>query len=326
MTPRPGGPQPRADGAPVRPRALAPGATFRIVAPSGCLDGEADILRARECLTGLGYRVDFAPRIFDRWKYFAGTDPHRAAEFMEAATDPGVDAVIAARGGYGFTRLLPLLDFDRIAECGKLFVGFSDFTAFHLAALARGPLVTFAGPMAAADLGAPEPDHDMVAQFTAVLSGRPTVVRGESARAPGTAGSVDGTLWGGNLSLVAHLLGTPYFPVVEDGILFVEEVNEQPYQIERMLMALWHAGVLGRQRAILVGGLTGCEPTSRSRVPYTVEDVLEAVAERFQGPVLTGLPFGHIRDKTTLPVGGQARLAWHDARWELAFGDYVRAR
>lgn len=325
MSPETDDPAPPAGSALVRPRALPPGGTFRIVAPSGCLDGESDILRARDCLTGLGYRVEFDPRIFERWKYFAGSDDRRAAEFMEAATDPGVHAVVAARGGYGFTRLLPLLDFDRIAESGKLYVGFSDFTAFHLAALARGPLVSFAGPMAAADLGAAEPDHDMLAQFMAVLSGRPAVLRGETHRPPQVPGRVEGTLWGGNLSLVAHLLGTPYFPDVDDGILFVEEVNEQPYQIERMLMALWHAGVLERQRAILIGSFTGCEPTARSRVPYTVEDALDALSERYAGPVLTGLPFGHIREKTTLPVGGRARLQWHGTRWELALHDYVRA-
>ena len=299
------------------PRRLRDTPTIALVAPSGCVLGAAEIERAHHRLEVFGFRVLRDPALLGRWKYFSAPDRERADTLQQFALDPEVDVVMAARGGYGMSRILGLLDFERIGAARKAFIGFSDFTAFHLAALARAHLVTLAGPMAAVDVGAEATSSFAIGRLRRALAGEPIALDCRSSRpAPGT-GHCKGMLWGGNLSLVAHLVGTPYLPEVEGGILFLEEVNEQPYQIERMLVQLELAGVLARQKAILLGAFTGCEPTARSRVPYTLPEAIESIAERFAGPILDGLPFGHVHDKATLPVGAPADLSWRGSHWEL---------
>jgi muramoyltetrapeptide carboxypeptidase len=131
-----------------------------------------------------------------------------------------------------------------------------------------------------------------------------------------------GTAWGGNLSLLAHLVGTPYLPHIEAGILFIEDVNEEPYRVERMLLQLEHAGVLRRQQAVVLGQMNRCDPSAGAHTPYSMEDVVGALRDRLPIPVLCNGPFGHVRDKITIPLGGQVTVSIASDRYSLMFSEY----
>jgi len=225
------------------------------------------------------------------------------------------------RGGYGFTRLLDRLDYAALARAGKRWMGHSDFTAFQLAALAKAGIVTFAGPMASYDFGAPIPSAFTLEQCFGVLGNDAWSV--ECAVDGPPAVSARGVLWGGNLALVAHLVGTTYLPDVTGGILFLEDVAEHPYRIERMLYQLLHAGILARQRAVLLGAFTEYQLNAND-AGYDVTAAIAHLRQRVAVPIYTGLPFGHVPDKLTLPVGGQCDLAVSDGRALLRFSDYAR--
>lgn len=296
------------------PRPLLPGATIGLFAPSGVVHTarhEQSVIR----LEDLGYRVVVAPEAASQWRYFAGTDDERLASFHRLLADPAIDGLMMIRGGYGWSRLLHRVDWLLVAAARKPLIGFSDFTALNLGALAKAQLVTFAGPGAAIDFGGADDPDDVQADHAfmdahcwPVLRGEPLLAGPFACEHSYAAQEIRGPLWGSNLSLIAHLTGTPYMPAIDGGILFVEEVTEQPYAIERMFMQLFHAGILQRQRAIVLGDFSDCEPEA-GRFPYSVEHVVETLRTLLPIPVLTGLPFGHVAKKLTLPVGAPASLA-----------------
>ena len=309
------------NGARFLPRRLPERATIGIFAPSGLVDDATALQRAVDYLQRRGHRVIVDEAVDRRWKYFAGEDHERLAAIRRMVAHPDIDLVIAARGGYGLSRLLPDIDFAAVAASGKLFLGFSDFTLFHLAALSAGA-ISFAGPMAAVDLGRESVDPFTEYHLWETLGGAQHRI-GEIACAHGVSPcNLQGPIWGGNLSLVVHLLGSRHLPDIDDGILFLEDVAEQPYHIERMLLQLHAAGILARQRALILGQFTDCVPTTKSRAPYSMEDVIESLRERLRIPVLTGLPFGHVAEKITIPVGSTARLALSEAGYTVTFSDY----
>lgn len=281
-----------------------------LYAPAGLvIDGSA-IDRAIARLEAQGHRVIVDATCSARWQRFAGTDETRLAAVMRMANDPRIELAMAVRGGYGWSRLLDALDFTALAETGKQWLGHSDFTAFQLAALAKTGMVTYAGPMAAYDFGAVDPsaftqDHcwELLAAGTMALD----------LALDGPEIDAAGTLWGGNLALVAHLAGTRHFPRVDGGILFLEDIGEAAYRVERMLYQLHFCGVLARQRAVLLGNFSSCEPGPNDN-GYDLDAVIAHARRQFGVPIYTGLPFGHVRDKLTLPVGGQARLTVRDGR------------
>ena len=288
-----------------------------LYAPSGFALDPMAIDRAVARLTAMWERVVVDPTCRTRVQRFAASDDERLAAVLRMARDPAVDLAVALRGGYGITRLLPRLDFAALASARKQWLGYSDFTAFQLAALARAGMVTFAGPVVS-DFGATEPsaftiDHcfglldQSRYEVTCPLQG-PDLVTG-------------GTLWGGNLAMVAHLCGTAYFPDVDGGILFLEDVGESPYRVERMLYQLLHAGVLSRQRAILLGHFT--EYTlSANDGGYDMVSAVRQLRTACPTPILTGLPFGHVRDKLTLPVGGHCDITVRDGAATLGLTDH----
>lgn len=281
----------------IRPRGVG------LYAPSGYALDPGAVDRAVTRLTAMWERVTVDPTCRTRWQRFAATDDERLAAIERMAGDPGVDLAIALRGGYGLTRLLPRIDFTALAGARKSWLGYSDFTAFQLAALARAGMVTFAGPVVS-DFGAPEPSAFTLEHCFGLLD-QPRYAIACALAGPDVACA--GTLWGGNLALVAHLVGTPYFPVVEGGILFLEDVGETPYRIERMLYQLHHAGVLAAQRAILLGRFTEYA-LSPNDGGYDLDGAIAQVRSVCATPILTGLPFGHVHDKLTLPVGGRCAL------------------
>ena len=304
------------------PRRLPEPATIGVFAPSGRVD-DAQLAAAVRHFTESGHRVVVAQECAHEWRYFAGTDEERAASFHRMLDDPAIDLMIAARGGYGITRILERIDWNRVAASGKACVGFSDFTAFNLAAHACANLLTFQGPLFAIDFGRGATDNFMEQHFWLTLSrgtGRVDDIACEHGYSPSR---IDGPLWGGNLSMLAHLVGTPYFPAIDDGILFVEEIAEEPYAVERLFFQLHHAGVLGRQRALLLGDFTDCTPTNPVRYPYSMDEVVETLRALLPYPVLTRLPFGHVARKLTLPFGAPATLTIRADGYGLRFANYL---
>ncbi len=289
-----------------------PSAAF--FAPSGYLPDPAIIEGASRYLLARGWQVAVADGAGERYQRFAGPDERRLADLHRWAGDPALDVAIAARGGYGLSRLLDRIDYAAVRAAGTLVVGYSDFTAFHLAFLARAGGVGFQGPSASDFAEGEEHDFTMAHFFAAI--GQDAVQFGFDADGP--ALEVAGRLWGGNLSMLCALLGTPYFPQVEGGILFVEDVNEPAYRIERMLLQLLHAGVLGRQRALLLGEFAPL-PATPTDNGFDLPEVVAALRQRDVVPVVTGLPFGHGRRRLTLPVGAQGRLLVKGTRALLDF-------
>ena len=310
------------------PKPIPTNARIGIFSAAGAVVPERLSLGVR-ALEALGHQVIVEPAATLQWRYFAGTDAERVASFHTLLADPSLDCLMMARGGYGFSRLLHLIDWDLVKAANKPIIGFSDFTAFNLAALAKCNLITYAGPMAAVDfpdLFNADIDADtkndlqfMNAHCWPVLRGEATTHTVAGAH-PYAAQTHTGTLWGSNMSLVSHLVGTPYMPEIDGGILFIEEIDEDPYAIERMFFQLFHAGLLQKQKAILLADFTDCDPAG-SRFAYGMEHVLETLRELLGDaiPVLTGLPFGHVPRKLTLPFGAQASLNITAEKYTLAF-------
>ncbi|MEI2414693.1 LD-carboxypeptidase [Orrella sp. JC864] len=289
-----------------------------LFSPSSAVADPQALERARKRLAQLGFRNAVDRTALAVHQRFAGTDAQRLAAFGRAVKQKH-PIVMATRGGYGLGRLLPQLDWRALADSGKRFVGLSDFTAFNLALLARTGTVSYSGPTACTDFGAARLDPLTPDLFAETLRGELEVLSFESP----DSDPVDcrGVLWGGNLAMVASLLGTPYLPKVRGGILFLEDVGEHPYRIERMLAQLWQAGVLGRQKAILLGRFTGYRLAPHDR-GYDMPAVLQWLRQTVKVPVVTGLPYGHVPTKATLPVGARVGLATEDGMAYLVLQEH----
>ncbi|MCM1512354.1 MAG: muramoyltetrapeptide carboxypeptidase [Oxalobacter formigenes] len=289
-----------------------------IVAPGGYAPDEAAVGRAVSLLEKEHCRVYNYYCHAGRYQRFGGHDSARVEQIHAAALNPAVDVVMALRGGYGMSRLLPHLDFDMLAQSGKLFVGHSDFTVFHLGLLAKTGAVSFAGPMACNDLTRDDTSSFTLGHFWDCLKRGECVLSWEEDN---PELDVTGMLWGGNLAMVTHLLGSRWMPETEGGILFVEDVNEHPYRVERMVLQLYYSGMLARQRALLFGSISGYTLTGYDN-GYDFDAMVDWLRAHLPIPVITGLPFGHIRDKVTLPVGAAARLVSGGKKVQLIVRDY----
>jgi muramoyltetrapeptide carboxypeptidase len=292
---------------------------FGFYSPAGFTTDAAAVDRAERRLLELGHGVVRDPTVDSRLQRFAASDDERIAAIERMAADPAVDVPCAVRGGYGWTRLLARIDYAALARSRKRWLGHSDFTGFQLAALARAGLVTYAGPMAAYDFGAEHPSAFTFEQCFGVLGSASWQV--ELALDGPEPATHAGVLWGGNLALVAHLVGTPYLPDIPGGILVLEDVGEHPYRVERMLYQLLHAGVLARQRAVLLGAFTEYALTPND-AGYDLAAAVAHLRELVSVPIYTGLPFGHVRDKLTLPIGGRCAMRAGGGRATLDFSDY----
>jgi muramoyltetrapeptide carboxypeptidase len=286
--------------------------TLTLYTPSGVLANAVALKRAARRLSTLGYTVseDAAARL--KHQRFAGDDETRlAALHRVAAQAPGI--ALATRGGYGLTRLLDRVDWKLIArsvEQGTRWVGYSDVTTLQLGLLAHAQGITWAGPLACDDFGRSDEDGgvDDVTQacFVEAMSGELEAL-GFRTEAGFDGLEVSGRLWGGNLCMLSSLLGTPHWPRIKGGVLFLEDVNEHPYRIERSLLQLHQAGVLDAQKAIVLGAFSDWRKSPLDR-GYTLKSAIAQVRAVTKTPVLTGLPFGHVRTKVCLPVGARVRL------------------
>lgn len=294
-------------------------ANIAIVAPSGYPPDLAAYLLAVDKLRSQGHTVhDYYDPLAKELR-FGASDAARIAQLHAAARDPQVDVVIALRGGYGLSRLLPDIDFGLLADSGKLFVGHSDFTALQMGLLAQTGAVSFAGPMICDDFSRADRSEFTHRHFWECISSPELNLRLEAAGNPSLEAS--GILWGGNLSMLVHLLGTPWMPATDGGILFIEDINEHPFRVERMLLQLLHAGVLSKQKAVLFGDFSGYRLSDYDN-GYDFDSMLAGLRKRFSVPLLTGLPFGHIRDKLTLPVGAHAQLSSTTQGFTLSVSGY----
>lgn len=284
-----------------------------IYSPSSAVRDKAVIRRGVARLQALGHEVELDEAVFATHMRFAGDDDTRLAAIHRAAAS-GADVALITRGGYGLTRLLPGIRYKAVAKAiakGTRFVGLSDFTAFQNAVLARTGAVTWSGPALGEDFGVEgEPDDVMQACFEDLLSGQGEGTGWQLPRleAPGAPIGLKGELWGGNLAILTALVGTPWMPSIKGGILFLEDVHEHPYRVERMLTQLLYAGVLGRQKAILLGHFTNYKPVPHDK-GYRLQTVVDWLRRQVKAPVFTNLPFGHVATKVALPVGAKVDLA-----------------
>lgn len=290
-----------------------------LVAPGGYAPEPDAISRGIARLEAQGILVHNYYDHAARHLRFGGTDAARLAQLEAAAADPEVQVVMALRGQYGMTRLLPHIDFERMAASGKIFVGYSDITAFHMGLYAKTGAPSYAGPMFAGDFGALDPVEFTLGDFWHCLAGPTHTVAGQGAGNPVL--DVSGTAWGGNLAMLMSVVGTPYFARIDGGILYLEDIAEHPYRVERMLLQLQHTGVLAHQRAIVLGDFSGYR-LAPSDNGYDFDEMLAYLRATLPCPILTGLEFGHIARRVTIPFGAQARLVSDGKTWQMTLSDY----
>jgi muramoyltetrapeptide carboxypeptidase len=306
----------------------------QLIAPSGAS------LDARSPQAGISWLLEqgisvLNPECTQRvYQRFSGTDSERLSELNDLAALPASTTVMAMRGGYGLHRLLGRIEWQAIHKAvtaGLQICGHSDFTAFQLGLLAKTGGMSLAGPMLNYDFGRIEdnqlvaPDPFMWAHFQRAVQERSLSAQVNASQPLSALGSKTrtstGMLWGGNLTVLTSLIATPYFPAeqqYQNGILFLEDVNEHPYRIERMLMQMLDAGILAKQSAIMMGGFSAYHLYENDR-GYSLQAALEALRSRLPDsiPILTNLPFGHQPNKLTLPVGAIIEVEANDAGYSM---------
>jgi muramoyltetrapeptide carboxypeptidase len=299
----------------IRPRRLRPGDTIGLFNPSGAIYENEPYEKTHETLQALGFAVREAPHLRARYGHMAGTPQQRAADIHTLVQDPQVAGLLAVTGGSGANRVLPHLDFDLIRQHPKFMGGFSDLTALLTAVQVRAGVVSFHSP-----LGRSEWNAFSVAQFKAVvMDGLAHTMRNERAAADDLAsrdgrtqalrsGRATGPLVGGNLAVLTSLAGTPYWPRFDGAILFLEDVNEYIYRVDRMLSTLMLSGDLGRVAGVVLGGFTDCKPSEGSFGSLTLDEVFADYFGPLGVPVFRGAQFGHIRRKFTIPLGVMAQM------------------
>ena len=282
----------------LKPPRLGPGSVIGIAAPAGPFE-PATLDRGVEVLRAMDFEVVVPDGLFDANGYLAGTDAHRADLLNRLFADPGIDAVMCARGGYGSLRILPLLDYARMAAQPKALIGFSDITALLTAVFSRCGLVTFHGPVVTTLADASK--RTLAGLRAAVASDRPLTVRSEGATALRT-GSASGPVCGGNLTTLCHLLGTPFAPRFRSRIVFLEDRGEAPYRVDRMLVHMRTAGCFEGIKGLVLGSFDDCG------TPAEIQKIVTDVFQGAQFPILAGVEAGHTEPNLTLPLGVRAAL------------------
>lgn len=303
-----------------RPRRLRKGDTIGIIAPASSALEDEDIRFAIDVVHSLGYKVKEGTHLYARDRFLAGADRDRAADVNRMFADDDVDAIFALRGGYGTSRILPYLDYEVIAKNPKVFIGYSDITAILNAIHVRTGMTVFHGPVAKQNY-----TEYTLAEFRKVLvepqprtrigeappiEAREGFVEGRNRITRFVGGTAEGPLVGGNLTLLTNLMGTPYEPDCRGKILFIEDVGEAPYRVDRMLTQLWLAGKLQEAAGLAFGKLTEAYDTCNdfSGNTFSIEEVLRMRCEPLGIPTVRGLMIGHVDDQTTVPLGINARL------------------
>ena len=288
------------------------GATVGLISPGGVISDASDVEEVEETLRRLGLQTFRGRHVLDRLGYLAGADEDRAADVHRMFQDPDVDAVLALRGGWGCNRILPLLDYSLIREHPKILMGYSDITSLLIALYARSGLVTFHGPVGISTWNAFTVEHARRILYDGSLATmanpRPFGIHGLIMRDPVQtirSGRARGRLVGGNLSVLVSMIGSPYLPEWNGHILFLEDIGEDVYRIDRMLTQLSLAGILPKLAGIVFGKCTDCDADEPS---LTLTQVLEGHFRPLGIPCFYGSMIGHITDKFTVPVGVEAEM------------------
>ncbi len=287
------------------------GDTLGFIAPSGAVRTEGAIEKAVQETERMGFKVKLGISAGQKYGYLSGTDDIRAQDINAMFADDEVDAIVCLRGGYGAMRILDKLDYDLIAKHPKIFMGFSDITALHIALLEKCGLATFHGPMAAANwAGKPLDDFSRESMYRALMNAEPA---GELTNPPEypkqtvNPGQAEGLLVGGNLMLIASSLGTPWEINTKGRIIFIEEVGERTYCVDRMLTQLRLAGKFEDCAGVVFGDFADC-PVEYPEFGLTLEEIIRDVVAPCGKPVFTGLRCGHCSPKLTLPFGVKCRM------------------
>lgn len=308
----------------VKPKRLSPGDTVALVSPSGATATRFDAMIVKESMEALGFKVKPGTHFLDRYGYLGGQDADRAADLMAAFADPDIAGIVAMKGGWGCARLLPLLDFDVIRNNPKVLLGYSDITALLLGLHAKTGLVTFHGPIGL------DPWNSFTVNYfrKIIMEGETVTLRNlaevgdhltqvENRIQTIVPGSAAGVLRGGNLSIISSLIGTEFVPDWKDAILFVEDINEEIYRVDRMMTHLALAGVLRKVKGFVFGRCTDCNP-GEGYGSLTLEQVLDDHIKPLGIPAWSGAMFGHLPMKFTMPVGIAARADADKGTIELA--------
>ncbi len=303
----------------LKPKVLRPGDTLALVTPASGVDKPEDLDDARKNLESAGFTVKVGAHAADTWGYLGGTDQHRADDLNAAFADPEVNGIIAYQGGYGCGRFVDLLDYQSFRDHPKVVIGFSDITGLVLALYARSGVVTFYGPMAGSSFSGYEGENFRKVVKEADPAGLLTPPEQPTGNPPNPSGATlkpgvaTGRLVGGNLSLVASLVGSPYLPNLANHILFIEDVGEDPYRVDRMLNTLRISNSMKGVRGVVFGDFRrrGPAPEKPEEDPsktFTMLQVFQNFADQMGIPAYCGAWFGHIRDKYTLPIGVNATM------------------
>ena len=288
----------------IKPERLKPGGTIGIAAPAGSVD-PAELARGTDRLKEMGFRVVLGESVAKRSRYLAGTDRERAADLNRLFSSPEIEAVLCARGGYGTARIFPYLDEDAIARHPKILVGSSDATVLLSHLRQRFDLVTFHGPMAAPNFGR-QPSGLTNTWFRKILVEAYDGLIAVDGVKGLKGGQAEGPLAGGCLTMLCSTLGTPYEIRTDGCILLLEDIDEAPYRIDRMLTQLKDASKFKNVKGVIFGKMPGCQPPSHSR--YLLEDVIGEILADQAIPILFGFPTGHGGEQVTLPLGVRVRI------------------
>lgn len=288
----------------ISPHVLKKGDHIRLVCPASALGDPLMAEKTKLFLESKGFRVSFGRSIFKRDGFLAGDDGERLLDLEDGLRDDSVSALFCIRGGYGSGRLLKALNFNVFKKTKKILLGFSDITALQLAVLAKAQLQSYHGPVFTLDRDknfdslmriAGQRKNDILLFPKEYLHKATSVIDGDA----------EGVLYGGNLSIVCSLLGTSFFPKIKEGILFLEDIHEPPYRIDRMFTQLENAGIFSTIRGVLLGQFTKCKGKG---VPSYKHIAFERLS-KYKIPILAGLPFGHERRNFTIPQGGRVSLS-----------------
>lgn len=293
----------------IKPKALKRGEVIGIAAPASPPASEEHLTRGVRYLESLGFRIELGKYVLKRRGYLAGTDRERVSDLHDLFSNPKVKAIFTVRGGYGCTRILPQLNYRLIRRNPKILVGYSDITALQLALLSKSGLVSFSGPMVAVEM-AGKLQGETEEQFWRCLTSTaklPSVHLNQTKKRIIQKGIGEGILLGGNLSLVASLVGTEYVPRVKPSILMLEEIEERPYRVNRMLNQLRLANVFKRSAGIALGEFTGCEAEA-GKPSLTLQQVFEDSFQGYNFPVAGHFHNGHVDNLLTIPFGVRVRL------------------
>jgi len=294
-----------------KPQSLHNGDTIGIISPASSPDDLTRINKGVSYFEHLGYNIEVGKNVGKYSGYLAGTDEERVDDLHEMFANKNIRAIICVRGGYGSPRLLNKIDYKLIEKNPKIFVGYSDITALQLALYQKAKLVTFAGPMVAVDF------HSEINRYTEEIFWRTitSTKKIDKAILPENEmlvslnkGKAEGEILGGNLSLILSLLGTSYLPKMKDKILFLEDVDEAPYKVDRMLNQLTLAGILTKISGILLGEFTDCNEKDSAKKTLTLDEVFSNYFEDLECPIIKNFPHGHRKSNYTIPFGIKTKL------------------